>query len=38
MELQEARAIVNTLRAVPPIVSSGKAQYPDDPVATRKTM
>ena len=25
------RAIVNTLRAVPPIVSSGKAQYPDDP-------
>ncbi|HMA08069.1 MAG TPA: indolepyruvate oxidoreductase subunit beta [Ramlibacter sp.] len=26
------RAIVNTLRAVPPIVSSGKAQYPDDPV------
>ena len=27
------RAIVNTLRAVPPIVSSGKAHYPDDPVA-----
>ncbi len=26
------RAIVNTLRAVPPIVSSGKARYPDDPV------
>jgi indolepyruvate ferredoxin oxidoreductase beta subunit len=26
------RAIINTLRAVPPIVSSGKAQYPDDPV------
>ena len=27
------RAIVNTLRAVPPVVSSGKARYPDDPVA-----
>jgi indolepyruvate ferredoxin oxidoreductase beta subunit len=27
------RAIVNTLRAVPPVVSSGKAHYPDDPVA-----
>lgn len=26
------RAIVNTLRAVPPIVSSGRAQYPDDPL------
>ena len=26
------RAVVNTLRAVPPIVSSGRATYPDDPV------
>jgi indolepyruvate ferredoxin oxidoreductase beta subunit len=26
------RAVVNTLRAVPPVVSSGRAQYPDDPV------
>lgn len=26
-------AVVNTLRAVPPIVSSGRASYPDDPVA-----
>jgi indolepyruvate ferredoxin oxidoreductase beta subunit len=25
------RAIVNTLRAVPPVVSSGRAKYPDDP-------
>lgn len=25
------RAIVNTLRAVPPVVSSGRARYPDDP-------
>ena len=32
------RAIVNTLRAVPPIVSSGKAQYPDDPVATMRQL
>ena len=28
-----ARAVVNTLRTVPPIVSSGRASYPDDPVA-----
>lgn len=28
------RALVNTLRAVPPIVSSGLAEYPEDPVAT----
>ena len=27
------QVVVNTLRAVPPIVSSGKASYPDDPVA-----
>ena len=27
------RAVVNTLRAVPPIVSSGRATYPEDPVA-----
>jgi indolepyruvate ferredoxin oxidoreductase beta subunit len=26
------RAVVNTLRAVPPVVSSGGAQYPEDPV------
>lgn len=26
------RAIVNTLRAEPPIVSSGRARYPDDPL------
>ncbi len=26
------RAIVNTMRAVPPVVSSGRARYPDDPV------
>jgi indolepyruvate ferredoxin oxidoreductase beta subunit len=25
--------VVNTLRAVPPVVSSGRAHYPDDPVA-----
>lgn len=30
------RAIVNTLRAVPPIVSSGKATYPDDPVGAMR--
>lgn len=29
----QGHAIVNTLRAVPPIVSSGRASYPDDPVA-----
>ena len=27
------RAVVNILRAVPPIVSSGRATYPDDPIA-----
>lgn len=26
-------AVVNTLRAVPPIVSSGRAAYPQDPIA-----
>jgi indolepyruvate ferredoxin oxidoreductase beta subunit len=26
------RAVVNTLRAVPPVVSSGRARYPDEPV------
>lgn len=26
------RAVVNTLRAVPPVVSSGRSKYPDDPV------
>jgi len=31
-------AIVNTLRAVPPIVSSGKAQYPDDPVGAMRAL
>lgn len=28
-----ARVAVNTLRSVPPIVSSGRASYPDDPVS-----
>lgn len=27
------RAVVNTQRAVPPIVASGRARYPDDPLA-----
>lgn len=32
------RAVVNTLRAVPPIVSSGRAKYPDDPVGDMRRL
>ena len=32
------RAIVNTLRAVPPVVSSGRAQYPEDPVGALRRL
>jgi indolepyruvate ferredoxin oxidoreductase, beta subunit len=32
------RAVVNTLRAVPPIVSSGRASYPQDPIADVRTL
>ena len=32
------RAIVNTMRAVPPIVSSGRARYPDDPVGDMRRL
>lgn len=31
------RAVVNTLRAVPPVVSSGRAHYPADPVGELRT-
>jgi indolepyruvate ferredoxin oxidoreductase beta subunit len=32
------RAIVNTMRAVPPVVSSGRARYPDDPVGDMRRL
>jgi indolepyruvate ferredoxin oxidoreductase, beta subunit len=32
------RAIVNTLRAVPPVVSSGRARYPDDPFGALRAL
>jgi len=32
------RAIVNTWRAVPPVVSSGRARYPDDPVGDMRRL
>lgn len=32
------RAIVNTLRAVPPVVSSGRAHYPDDPIGALREL
>ena len=32
------RAVVNTLRTVPPVVSSGRATYPDDPVGSVRAL
>jgi indolepyruvate ferredoxin oxidoreductase beta subunit len=32
------RAIVNTFRAVPPVVSSGRAHYPEDPVGALRAL
>lgn len=32
------RAFVNTLRAVPPIVNSGLAHYPEDPIGTLRAL
>ncbi|HXE49161.1 MAG TPA: indolepyruvate oxidoreductase subunit beta [Ramlibacter sp.] len=32
------RVIVNTLRAVPPVVSSGRAHYPEDPVGALRAL
>jgi indolepyruvate ferredoxin oxidoreductase, beta subunit len=32
------RAIVNTMRAVPPVVSSGRARYPEDPFGDLRSL
>lgn len=33
-----ATAVVNTLRAIPPVVSSGLFRYPDDPLASMRAL